>query len=205
VLRREKWPTNRLAETGASTGVPCCGPRGHWRPLGRRYCAERMPRNCQDFCVRGDRWFRPRWAYRLYWVTNPPGKSLFLQTGVPWFGQGACSSVPTCHSRGDRAQAASNSPRSGGTAATHSPRLGASMARTHNLTPPSTAPGFRLVGACVVSAGPVDQASRVKRSAYRIANWFIASFQLCAALPQSAVILRNASQISLPAASSLGK
>jgi hypothetical protein len=51
----------------------------------------------------------------------------------------------------------------------------------------------------------IRQASRVKRSAYSIANWFIASFQWCAAFPQSAVILRNASQISLLAASSLGK
>ncbi len=46
---------------------------------------------------------------------------------------------------------------------------------------------------------------RVKRSWYRIANWFIAAFQLCAARLQSAVMLRSASHISLLAASSDGK
>ena len=40
----------------------------------------------------------------------------------------------------------------------------------------------------------------VKRSWYRIANWFIAAFQLCAARLQSAVMLRSASQTSLLAA-----
>ncbi len=38
-----------------------------------------------------------------------------------------------------------------------------------------------------------------------MANWFIADFQLFAARPQSAVMLRRASQISLVAASSFGK
>ena len=37
----------------------------------------------------------------------------------------------------------------------------------------------------------------VNRSSKRIANWFIADFQLLAARPQSSVMLRRASQISL--------
>src|SRR5271165_6920294 len=55
------------------------------------------------------------------------------------------------------------------------------------------------------SRSVIHQASRMKRSAYSIANWFMASFQWFAALLQSAVILRKANQISLLAASSLGK
>ena len=45
----------------------------------------------------------------------------------------------------------------------------------------------------------------VKRSWQRIANWFIAVFQSLDARLQSAVMLLNASQISLLAASSEGK
>ena len=43
------------------------------------------------------------------------------------------------------------------------------------------------------------------RSSYSIANWFIADFHSLAARLQSAVMLRSASQMSLLAASSLGK
>ena len=39
-----KWPTDQLAETGLSTGVPCCRSGRRWPPLGRRCCAERMPK-----------------------------------------------------------------------------------------------------------------------------------------------------------------
>jgi len=55
------------------------------------------------------------------------------------------------------------------------------------------------------SRSVIHQASLVKRSACSIANWFIASFQWCAALFQSAVILRNANHVGFLPASSLGK
>ena len=45
----------------------------------------------------------------------------------------------------------------------------------------------------------------VNRSSYSIANWFIPTFQVLAGRPQSAVMLRKASQISLVADPSLGK
>jgi hypothetical protein len=44
-----------------------------------------------------------------------------------------------------------------------------------------------------------------KRSAERMANWFMASFQSLAARPRSAMMLRKASQISSLAAASPGK
>jgi hypothetical protein len=48
VLWREKWPTNHLAEIGASTGVPCCRLGRRWLALGLRYCAERMLKRSSD-------------------------------------------------------------------------------------------------------------------------------------------------------------
>jgi len=45
----------------------------------------------------------------------------------------------------------------------------------------------------------------VNRSSQTTANWFIAERHSLAARPQSAVMVRNASQINLVAASSLGK
>ena len=48
-------------------------------------------------------------------------------------------------------------------------------------------------------------AARVKRSLYKIANWFIAAFQCGDGCVHLTVMLRNASHISLVAASSLGK
>src|ERR1700722_19699723 len=50
-----------------------------------------------------------------------------------------------------------------------------------------------------------DQPAALKRSSERIGNWFLASFQLCGAVPQLAVMLRKASHMSLFAASSVGK
>ena len=50
-----------------------------------------------------------------------------------------------------------------------------------------------------------QRGARVKRSPYSIANWFMADFHVGLARFQSAVMLRNASQISLVAAASLGK
>ena len=125
---------------------------------------------------------------------------------VPWFDQSTCSFVPTCHCNGSRAQALSNSSRSGGTGATRSPAWG-----EHGEDPQfdraehdGHAPAYEG-GIVLPSAGKAYQASRVKRSSYRIANWFIASFQWWTAVPQPAVILRKANQISLLAASSVGK
>jgi hypothetical protein len=44
--------------------------------------------------------------------------AFYLPIHAPWFDQSTCSSVPTCYPIGRRAQAGSNPPRSGGTAAT---------------------------------------------------------------------------------------
>src|SRR5271157_4155852 len=56
----------------------------------------------------------------------------------------------------------SNSPRSGGTAATRSPRLGASMARTRDLTGLSTAPCSDKEGHLIVFTPGSESASQVE-------------------------------------------
>src|ERR1019366_10141738 len=62
-------------------------------------------------------------------VTARPRRSRAI---VPWFDQGACSFVPTWN-RSGTAPSRVKSAACGGTGATRSPRLGASMARTHDL------------------------------------------------------------------------
>jgi hypothetical protein len=52
---------------------------------------------------------------------------------------------------------------------------------------------------------PFYAVGAVKRSPYRIANWFIAVFHVGAARAQVAVMLRSANHISFVAASSFGK
>src|SRR5208283_2847582 len=91
--------------------------------------------------------FRSEWlsrkGKRLFYLTFNPAAALRCASQLSNSGQSACSSVPTCHSIGvarrpgqirrlrrDRSHA--------------QPPLGASMARTHNLTGLSTTPCLRL-------------------------------------------------------------
>ena len=72
------------------------------------------------------------------------------------------------------------------------------MARTHNLTRLRPTLSLLLSGPNSIY-GP-RHVSGVKRSMWRIANWIIASFQLCMALPQLPMILRKAILMDVPRA-----
>src|ERR1019366_1127267 len=71
-------------------------------------------------------------------VTARPRRSRAI---VPWFDQGACSFVPTWN-RSGTASGRVKSAACGGTGATRSLRLGASMARTHDLPRPNAVPPY---------------------------------------------------------------
>jgi hypothetical protein len=119
-------------------------------------------------------------------------KHLFLRPDLPFLRQSRASRVKSAAQRRDRSHA---QPPLGGEHG-EDPRFDAAE-HDARLRPRRGLP----IGSRRVPRHPAG----LKRSAYRIANWFIASFQLCAACPQSAVMLRKASQISLLAASSVGK